>query len=591
MKRYPFALPVVITLSSTWLAADLAAGLDPVGSGLVVAVLMLGGWTCHLLGRHAVAVLCFGMGMGTFAALQMRLELGPPAEMQSTLCRRGASAAVRADGIVEQVLGRSHGSIRYVLSGEVDACCAPCVRVRCLVRQRETIGSVEVGQRRIVSGFVRRPFPPSFEGEFSEASYARSLGCAVVIERAYSQDVGPPPMHVELFEAIRSHVRHRLESALDAHTAGVCLALAIGERSMLDPDSRRAYRLSGTAHIFSVSGSHVAIITWLVMLLIGRRPGTLTVLGGCLVITLYTLLAGAEPPAVRSAIMGIAAMIGRRLERDVDGLHLLMASILAIITIDPRACMSGAFFLSVTATLALIIGVPRCRTVLERCTVARRPWKASLANAVAVSWAATLGVTVPAALAFGSIAVMSPLANLVVVPMMSASLVLTLGLVLSPVDVVSVALAWWLEILVRSADAVARCFAVEILPAAAQAVVALLAAVTTLVLLWPLVARTWTSLLVRLVTGCLVMIAVAAALRLDVWPRPQVRIIERRHGSIVITGDDTPRIYLIGAEPAPVDHAAVEWVHARQSPHVVGLGPWGRRMKGAILHATDTTDR
>ena len=591
MKRYPFALPVVITVSSTWLAAELTAGLAPTGTGLVAAGLMLGGWTCHLLGRHALAVLCFGMGMGTFGALQMRLGLGPPADAHAMLCRRGASAAVRADGIVEQVLGRTHGSIRYVLSGHVDASCAPCVRVRCLVRQREAVGSVEVGQRRIVTGVMRRPFPPSLEGEFSEVSYARSLGCAVVIERAYSQDVGPAPMHVELFEAMRSHVRNRLASALDAHTAGVCLALAIGERSMLDPDSRRAYRLSGTAHIFSVSGSHVAIITWLVMLLIGRRPGTLKVLGGCLVITLYTMLAGAEPPAVRSAIMGIAAMIGGRLERDVDGLHLLMASILGIITIDPQACMSAAFFLSVTATLALIIGVPRCRMTLERCTVARRPWKASLANAVAVSWAATLGVTVPAALAFGSMAVMSPLANLVVVPMMSAALVLTLGLVLIPFDVVGVALAWWLEVLVRSANAVARFFAVDILPGAEQAQVVLLAAVTTLVLLWPLAARTWTSLMVRLVMGCLAMIAVIAVLRLDAWPRPQVRIIERRHGIIVITGDDTPRIYLVGAVAAPVDHAAVEWVHAQQAADVVGLGPWGRRMKGAILHATDTTER
>lgn len=589
MKRYPFALPVVVTVCSTWLAADLTSGFEILATGLVAAGLMLCGWTCILFRLHAVAALCFGVGMGSFGALQLRLELGPPADAHAMLCRRGASAAVRADGIVEQVLGRSHGSVRYVLTGEVDASCAPCVRVRCLVRQREAGGPVVVGQRRIVGGVVRRPFSPTLEGEFSEVSYAHSLGCAVVIESVRSLDVGPPAMHIALFEAMRACVRRRLVSSVDTHTAGVCLALAIGDRSMLDPDSRRAYRMSGTAHIFSVSGSHVAIITWLVMLLIGRRPGAMMVLGGCLVVILYTMLAGAEPPAVRSAIMGIAAMVGRRLERDVDGLHLLMASVLAIITIDPQACTSAAFFLSVTATLALIVGVSGCRATLERCIVARRPWKASLANAVAVSWAATLGVTIPAALAFGSMAVMSPLANLVVVPMMTAALVLTLGLVLIPVDIVSTSLAWWLEILVRSADAVARVFAVDILPGAAHAEVVLLAVVTTVVLLWPLAARTWTSLLVRLVMGSLMMLAVAAVLRWDVWPRPNVRLVERRHGSMVITGDNPPRIFLIGAVPARVDQAAVEWVRARHPSDVVGLGSWGRRMKGAVLHQTDTT--
>jgi hypothetical protein len=289
--------------------------------------------------------------------------------------------------------------------------------------------------------------------------------------------------------------------------------------------------------------------------------------------------------------MGIAALVGTRSERDVDALHLLMASVLAISTIDPQACMSGAFFLSVTATLALILGVPGCRETLERCIVERRNWKASLASAVAVSWAATLGVTVPAALAFGSIAVMSPVANLVVVPMMSAALVLTLGLVLIPVDFVSVALAWWLEILIRSADAVSRVFALDILPGASQGEVMLLATITTLVLLWPLVARTWSSLLVRLGTGCLVMLAVAVVLRSDDWPMPKVRILERRHGSIVVTAADTVQFYLIGSVPAPVDHTAVEWVRAQHPSTVVGLGSWGRRMKGAIQHDTDSTER
>jgi ComEC/Rec2-related protein len=590
MKRYPFALPVVITLSSSWLATDLTSGLEIVTTGLLAAGLMLSGWTCHLLKRHAIAVLCFGMGVGTFSALQLRMELGLGASGPAPDCRRGAAVPVRVDGIVEQVLGQSHGSCRYVLSGEADAACAPCVRMRCLVHQRAD-GPFEVGQRRIVSGFVRRPLDPMIEGEFSEVSYAHSLGCAVVVERARSQDVGPPPMHITLIEELRSHVRRRLVSSLDTHTAGVCLALAIGERSMLDPASRRAYRLSGTAHIFSVSGSHVAIITWLVMLLIGRRPGALMVLSGCLIIALYTVVAGAETPAVRSAIMGIAALVGTRSERDVDALHLLMASVLAISTIDPQACMSGAFFLSVTATLALILGVPGCRETLERCIVERRNWKASLASAVAVSWAATLGVTVPAALAFGSIAVMSPVANLVVVPMMSAALVLTLGLVLIPVDFVSVAFSWWLEILIRSADAVSRVFALDILPGASQAEVILLAIITTLVLLWPLVARTWSSLLVRLGTGCLAMLAITAVLRSDGWPRPKVRILERRHGSIVVMAADTVQIYLIGSAPAPVDHTAVEWVRAQHPSTVVGLGSWGRRMKGAIQHDTDSTER
>ncbi|MFM8771257.1 MAG: ComEC/Rec2 family competence protein, partial [Candidatus Kapaibacterium sp.] len=334
-----------------------------------------------------------------------------------------------------------------------------------------------------------------------------------------------------------------------------------------------------------VSGSHVAIITWLVMLLVGRRPGAIALCFGALIIAAYTLLAGAEPPAVRSAIMGIAAMVGVRRERDAKGLNLLLLSMLLIIVLDPLSSISGGFFLSCTATLALVVLAPRCRAAIDRCVVHRTWWKSIVADGISVSWAATLGVTLPATLAFGSVSFMAPLANLFVVPLMSGAMLMAMGVALAPAALVSKALSWWLTLLVWCADAISRALAIEVLSGEGATQVVLIAMVYSLVLAWPMVARSWVSLLTRMAAGGVVLVILISMYGFIPSRGSTLHVVERRSGvAITRLVGGRLQIVVVGVRHAPVDVPLLRWAQSKHPNVVVGLGPWGRRMKGAILH-------
>lgn len=587
-QRVPLAAAALLTVSATWLLSLLST--DWWTGPVLGALLLLTGLALHYGQRYGLCLLCVTGSLGACGAEVIHDYLGPMSGSYTPVCQRLVATRARCDGYVEQVVRRGPTTQKYLLIAEVDIDRAPCVRARIMVTEPLGRSIALPGQRRIVHGRVRRALWPTLPGEFSEGAYLRSMGCVLVLERAAGWDVGPPPRLTVLITGLRAALTRRVIRVLPPDVAAVVVALVIGDRSMIDDGARQAYRLSGTAHIFSVSGSHVAAITWLVLLVIGRRPGLLMLTGGILIVVAYTILTGAEPPAMRSAIMGIGALIGMRSERDVSAINMLMMSVLAIVVADPMASISAGFGLSVAATLSLILIVPRCRTVLLTLTLRRHVVLRLIIDAVAVTWAATLGVTIPAAAAFQALSLASPLANLVVVPLLSAALLLGILIVAVPLTIVQESAAWWLTIIVRSADTTARFWAIDLTAGLSSSDILWLALAGALALTWPLVSLTWKGFAARLVAASCLVGALLLTLRSVPCPQARVVIIERRNGLLAArTSAGRVELTIAGSRPGPIDPALLRWAQSRAPTSIVGLGPWGRRMKGAILHHTDST--
>ncbi|MGN0773195.1 MAG: DNA internalization-related competence protein ComEC/Rec2 [Candidatus Ventricola sp.] len=108
--------------------------------------------------------------------------------------------------------------------------------------------------------------------------------------------------------------------ALFGGQAALFQGVMLGDKSALDSEISAAMRLTGTAHILTVSGLHLSMIAGVVSMLLGRAPvGRKTrfaVLSAFLVF--FTGLTGAAPGTVRACIMAMlreyAAVRGRRYE-------------------------------------------------------------------------------------------------------------------------------------------------------------------------------------------------------------------------------------------------------------------------------------
>ena len=184
-------------------------------------------------------------------------------------------------------------------------------------------------------------------------------------------------------------------------------ALIIARRNALDPEVRERFAQAGLAHLLCVAGLHVGFLAgWLGVLL--RRfplsPGARFAAGAALVL-LYVWLLGFPPPATRAGVGLALAGYSRIHQRVVPPLALLSLTAVVLLLLDPFAARSVGAWLSFAAVGAVYAAV--------RAT-AGASWPIRL---IAPGAAATL-VTAPiTAFAFGTVAPVGVLVNLLAIPL------------------------------------------------------------------------------------------------------------------------------------------------------------------------------
>ncbi len=184
-------------------------------------------------------------------------------------------------------------------------------------------------------------------------------------------------------------------------------ALVIARRAELDAELRERYARSGLAHLLSISGLHVAFFAaWLNVLLVRLRlSGPTRFIAGTVVMLAYVWLLGFPAPATRSAAMLVLLDIAKLRQRVVAPRGFVALAALSVMLADPWSVQSTGAWLSVAAVAAVIWA--------GRATE-RHP---KIVRLLAPAAAATL-VTAPiTAYAFGTVAPIGVVANLLAIPL------------------------------------------------------------------------------------------------------------------------------------------------------------------------------
>ncbi len=200
-------------------------------------------------------------------------------------------------------------------------------------------------------------------------------------------------------------------------------ALVIGRRAELASDVRERYTRSGLAHLLSISGLHVGFLAaWIAVLLrlarFGRAARFWSSAG---LVAGYIWLLGFPAPATRAAWMLQIDAVARLRQRVVAPRGTIGVAVFAVLVVDPWAVRSVGAWLSVAAVTAVIWA--------GRVTVGSPAPVRLLAPAVA----ATLLTAPIAAFAFGTVAPIGVVANLVAIP---------LGAVAVPGLIIALLLSW-----------------------------------------------------------------------------------------------------------------------------------------------------
>jgi competence protein ComEC len=212
-------------------------------------------------------------------------------------------------------------------------------------------------------------------------------------------------------------VRRRSEAVLGrdlpAPEAALLRGVVLGDDSALPDELREAFRAASLTHLVAASGQNIMLLAALALGLsmvlgLGVRARWLLVLG---LIALYVPLAGGGPSIQRAGIMGAATLAAAFAGRPASRWYALLLAAAVTLALDPRSVADAGWQLSFVAVVGIAVVGRAARARLVRGRV-----PPPVAEAVAVTLAATLATAPLMALHFDRASLVGLPANVLAAP-------------------------------------------------------------------------------------------------------------------------------------------------------------------------------
>ena len=203
---------------------------------------------------------------------------------------------------------------------------------------------------------------------------------------------------------------------------GFAAAMLCGDKTELSKQTKLTVYRSGIGHIFSVSGTHVVIISAMIGWLMQKLSKDKRVIFAVQTVAMwaFAVFAGFSVSVVRAAVMLTLVTAAPLLYRRPDPANTLCLCAVVILTLSPYAAADSSFLLSFTAAFVISVVCPKAVTMVKRRDILGNIER-EIVTAVTI-----LLCTMPVQLMFFSeISLVAPLSNILLVPVCTLALGLT----------------------------------------------------------------------------------------------------------------------------------------------------------------------
>ena len=287
--------------------------------------------------------------------------------------------------------------------------------------------------------------PENFSEDFDYVSYLAKddivFSMAFPETEIIARDRGSP-VYTFLFGLKRAFAEGLERSLPEPHSAFMS-GLLLGERSAFPDALTESLRVTGTSHIVALSGYNIGIVASALMsaLMFVFVPFAWAFWLATAGIVAFTMLTGAAASVVRASVMGILVLIARREGRRYRVRNALAFAAVIMLIANPKILrFDVGFQLSFLATLGLVYLAPLVEQAYERAKLRmfpvvrdvglirdswnrkRRRKRPFLREVFLATMSAQLAVLPLIVYQFGTLSVISPIANLAVIPLIPATM-------------------------------------------------------------------------------------------------------------------------------------------------------------------------
>ena len=234
----------------------------------------------------------------------------------------------------------------------------------------------------------------------------------------------------------------KIDSAnLSKRTREFTKGIILADRTEMDAETVEDFTKSGLMHVLAISGSHMAIIFWLILLVLNPifppRFRNYKIIMSLILIWAFAIFIDYGNSVVRSCIMISAYYISVVLQRKPDLLHAMAVAAFGILIADTNQFFDVGFQLSFVAVFGIFwLNQP----ILKYLPKPKNKFQNLMVNVVSISIAAQI-VTLPLVVFyFHQYSVISIVANLIVIPF--SEILIIFSLLMTVLIEFSVQIGW-----------------------------------------------------------------------------------------------------------------------------------------------------
>ena len=291
---------------------------------------------------------------------------------------------------------------------------------KALIKTRSYTTDFHYGDKILISGKFEQP------QAYEDFDYRAYLAKDNVYSVIYYPEIKILAHHQgswlkENLYRLKLSFQKQIDKIFSEPESGFLAGLLLGEKRTMDKDLQLALQRSGTTHLIALSGYNITIIiqavSFLLIALGLARPQTFWAV--VIFLIMFIMLTGASPSVVRAGIMGMILLLSNKLGKRYEARNALFCAALLMIILNPKIIrFDFGFQLSFAATLGLIYLMPFFGRLFKVDQASFLDWRKILATTLS----AQIMVLPVLVLRFGSLPLISPLANVAIIIFIPATM-------------------------------------------------------------------------------------------------------------------------------------------------------------------------